>query len=249
MRTSVDRARKCVAHEREEVGAKHEAYDRFRSRIESISPRATDTGTGTGVGGNTLVSSGSRTTARPIRETFAETVAPTCENQPIMELLAAELGEEIGAALAAGGVSPPLVRAICTESDQRRIELAAMDRALDREAESLSHAAETIASICEWLIAENETPLLACGFEELRARHERLVGFRADCEALCADRQNHLERTTGADGQAGVRHRDLIRYLYEPMTIDHPVLVTVVHLDDLCSECQHAVRDHLVRRV
>ncbi|MCL7416764.1 MAG: hypothetical protein M8354_02845, partial [Halalkalicoccus sp.] len=61
--------------------------------------------------------------------------------------------------------------------------------------------------------------------------------------------QAHLGRTTGADGKAGVRHRDLRGYLYEGFPIDHPVLVTVVRLEELCGKAQRAVRDHLVRRV
>lgn len=244
MSTHVRRASERVERERETVEAKRRAYGRFRSRLRSIQPRSGTTGAGEVVVGST----GGRA-ARPIREAFAETVASTCEDRPTMELLATELGEGVATALAADGVSPPLRRAVLSESDRRRVELAAMDRALDAEADSLARASETVDPIHEWLIETNETPLSACGFEELRARHERLAGFREDCVSLLSARQEHLGRTTSADGRAGLRHRELVAHLYESFPIDHPVLVTATRLDGLCAECQRVVRDHLVRRV
>ncbi|MEM4781450.1 MAG: hypothetical protein QXG03_07830 [Halalkalicoccus sp.] len=240
MRTHVER----VDREREAVIEKRTAYDRFRTRLGAISPRRTG-----GTGGDTLVSSGGTAGAGPVREAFAETVAPTCEDRPVSELLAAELGEEVATALATAGLSPPLYRALESESGRRRAELAAMERALDAEADSLERASDRIEPIRKWLIETNETPLSACEFDELRARHERLAGFRADCGAIAVDRQEHLGRTTSAGGRAGVRHRDLPYYLYESFPTDHPVLVTVARLDDLCGECQRVVRSHLVRRV
>jgi hypothetical protein len=243
MNTHVKQARERVVHEREEVVTKREAYNRFRARLESISPQTT-----TGVG-NTLVSSGSGSAAGPIREAFVETIEPVCEDRPTVELLTAELGDGVTTALTTGGVSPALHRAIRTETGQRQAELAAMDHALGAETDSLDRATETIDPIRAWLIEENETPLSACGFEDLRMRHACLAGFRKECDALVADRQEHLGRTTGADGQAGVRHHNLLEYLYEEFPINYPVLVTAARLNELCTECQRSVRDHLVRRV
>lgn len=243
MTTHVGRARRRVARERDAVEDKRAAYDRFRSRLESI-PAPDTAGTG-----GTLVATASTSTVRPVREAFAETVAPVCEERPVGELLAAELGEGIATALTTDGASPPLRRAIRAEADRRRAELDAMDRALDAEGDSLDRAGETVEAIREWLIAANETALSSRGFEALSERHDRLEGFRADCETLVRDRQAHLRRTTGADGQAGVRHHDLLEYLYGGFPVEYPVLVTVTRLDGLCEECQRTVRDHLVRRV
>lgn len=244
MTTYVGRASGQIERERETIEAKRRAYGRFRSRVRSIQPRSGATGAGEVVAG----SAGGRV-AGPLLEAFDETVASACADRPTMELLAAELGEGVATALGAGGTSLPLLRAVLSESDRRRAELVAMERALDAEADSLARTDETVESIREWLIEANETPLSASGFEELRAYHERLAGFREDCAALLSDRQEHLGRTTSADGRAGLRHRDLVAHLYEGFPIDHPVLVTLVRLDELCTECQRSVRDHLVRRV
>lgn len=243
MRTHIDRARTRVEREREATAAKRDAYGRFRTRLESISLRAGSDGTG-----ETLVSPPIGSASRPIREAFAETVAPTCEDRPSAELLAAELGEDIACVLSTGATPPALARAVRAESDQRRAELAAMGRALDVEADSLARATEAAEPAREWLLEANETPLSELGFEALRSRHGRLAAFRADCDDLVVDRREHLARTTGAAGQAGLRHRDLIEYLYDGLPIDYPVLVTATRLDDLCGDCQCAVRDHLVRR-
>lgn len=244
MTTYVDRADERVRRELDAIEAKRNAYGRFRTRLESASQRSSSAGVG-----ETLVSATGGTGARPIRRAFAETVAPTCEDRAIEELLAAELGEDVATALTANGATPALRRAVRTEADQRRTELAAMDGALGTEADSLERATEIVDPIREWLIEENPTPLSELGFDGLRERHARLAGFREDCEELVADRQAHLGRTTGVGGQAGVRHRDLVGYLYEGTPVDHPVLVTAARLDGLCGEAQRAVRDHLVRRV
>lgn len=244
MNTHVGQAIERVDRERETVETKRRAYGRFRSRVRSIQPRPGTTGAGEVVAG----SAGGRV-AEPILEAFDETVASVCEDRPTTELLAAELGEDVATALGAGGVSSPLLRAVLSESDRRRTELAAMGRALDEEADSLARTAETVERIRDWVIEANETPLSARGFEELRAYHERLAAFREDCAVLLSDRQGHLGRTTSVDGRAGLRHRDLVARLYEGFPIDHPVLVTLVRLDGLCTECQRSVRDHLVRRV
>lgn len=244
MTTTIDRADERVRREREAVEANRTAYRRFRVRLESVSTRSSSGGAG-----ETLVATSGGTRARPIREAFAETVAPVCEERPIEELLTAELGEEVATHLTTNGVTPALRRAIRTESERRGAELAAMDGALAAEADSLERATGTVDSIREWLIEADEVALSDCGFEELRARHACLASFRGDCEELVADRQAHLGRTTGAEGQAGVRHDDLRAYLYEGLPVDHPVLVTATRLDELCREAQRAVRDHLVRRV
>ncbi|MFC6906043.1 DUF7260 family protein [Halalkalicoccus tibetensis] len=244
MTTTIDRADERVRREREAIEAKQTAYRRFRVRLESVSTRSSSSGAG-----ETLVATSGGTRARPIREAFAETVATVCEERPTGELLAAELGEEVATHLTTNGVTPALRRAVRTESERRGAELAAMDGALGAEADSLERAANVVDSVREWLIEVDERPLPELGFEELRERHARLAGFRDDCEGLVADRQAHLGRTTGAEGQAGVRHDDLRAYLYEELPVDHPVPVTATRLDGLCTEAQRTVRDHLVRRV
>lgn len=253
MNTYVERASRRVERERETVEAKRRAYRRFRSRLRSMRSRsgpADATARSVPGGGNEVIAGSTGGGAvRPIREAFAETVASACEDRPTVELLATELGEGVATALAADGASPPLRRAVLAESDRRCVQLAAMDRALDAEADSLTRASETVEPIREWLIEANETPLSACGFEKLRARHERLADSREDCAALLSARQEHLGRTTSADGRAGLRHRELVDHLYGAFPIDHPVLVTATRLEELCVDCQRVVRDHLVRRV
>lgn len=246
MNTHVGRASDRVAREREAVGARRRAYGRFRSRVEAIRPRprAGPAGAGEVVAG----SRGGSDVTEPIREAFVETVAATLADRPVAELLAAELGEGVATAIEAEAPSPSLRRAVLSESDRRRAELAAMDRALEAEAASLSGAKETIESTREWLVDADGTALSACGFDELRARHERLAEFREDCERTLAERQEHLGRTTSVGGRAGVRQRDLVDGLYGEFPIDYPVLVTLTRLEESCVDCQRVVRDHLVRR-
>jgi hypothetical protein len=123
-----------------------------------------------------------------------------------------------------------------------------MRRAVDRETTELDAAAEVVDRVTGWIATADETPLTELGFETLRARHETLARHRERCDDLAARRQSFLDGATGEGPDASVGHRRLVAFLYQSFPVDHPVLATVVRLDDACAECQRAVRRHLVRR-
>lgn len=95
----------------------------------------------------------------------------------------------------------------------------------------------------------DETPLTDLGFGQLQRRHETLGRHRDRCEELTGRRQEFLREITNQGAEAGIRHRNLVPYLYQDFPVDHPLLATVARLDDACTECQRAVRRYLIRRV
>jgi hypothetical protein len=267
VRTHVRRARDRVGHERDHLTEKRAALDEFERTVRDLSVDLQhDTGTGPGgpAGDATVASApAARCTqqatdgCRSVRDAFAETVRPYSVDdvetpEPLFETMRAELTDDLAVALApesSGRFTPMTKRALLSAVAERKRELAVMDRALAAEAESLRSAADETATVVEWLVEANETPLSGLGFTELRTRHDELSSHRTRCADLCRDRQTFLTGATSRDADVGITHRSLVEYAYSELSVSYPVLQTATRLIEICAECQHAVRDHLVRRV
>lgn len=251
--TYVQRAHERVDQEREQVAAKHAAYDRFADRVREIQPRQpSQTTTHAGVMTvNTAV--GGETERQRVIEAFSATVEASLDtDESTLEALTGELGEDITTALVAApqsGFAPTARQAILEETTRRRNELTAMTGALNAEERSLSSATESLQPITDWIIETNETSLLDLGFEELNARHGQLEEFCEVCDELVRRRQTHIRKATGTNAEVGMTHRNLIEYLYADFPTTHPVLVTTARLAETCRGCQRPIRDHLTRRV
>ena len=72
--------------------------------------------------------------------------------------------------------------------------------------------------------------------------------FHDRCETVARERQSLLHATTSADAQVGIAHQELVTCLYVAFPVAYPVLSTAVRVEQVCEECQRAIRDHLVRR-
>lgn len=260
--TRIHEALGRVQRERRHVGEELNAYERFAESVRETDPVRAPASSGVvaarGGGSVPSISMAPRnrsttTSAERVRERFAETVYPhSDEGGSIDEVLAAELGEEIATTLAptsVGRFTPEVQTAIRSAVDRRRAELRAMERALETEAESLETTRTGVEPILEWLADADERPLLDFGFDELHERHRLLDDHRARCDALARERQSVLRGTTSHDGAAGLAHQTLVEHLSRNVETTYPVLATVTRLDELCKECQRAVRDHLTRRV
>lgn len=256
--THVDAARERVEAEREHILAERRAYEQFRSEVAAIGT-TTPGGAGGPAGGVVSVADTGdpgASESRQLREAFAETVRPysvedVAGEEPLLETVREELGDGIALALAPGtdhGVTPQVKQAIAARTTERVAELRAMRAALDREESSLEVVADATTTVTDWLVEADETPLSSLGFEALQARHETLASHRDRCRELLAERQSHLHSCPGGAGSVTMRQRTVARFLYSDFPVEFPVLSTVTRLLDLLSDCQRAVRDHLVRR-
>jgi len=262
--THVDQARDRVAAEREAVVAKRSAIDEFVDRIEGISAESSTSpsplaGGAVRAGASGVLARGSTSAddgCAAVRSAFAETVRPHSvadheEDEPLLETIRSELSDSIAVALAPTtdtSLSPELKQLIVSEASNRRAEATVFVRALDREADQLTTAASVVDEITGWIVETDERPLGDLGFDALAERHQTLAAHRDRCEALAADRQAFLQASTSEGADLGVSHDQLPSYCYAAFPIDHPVLVTAARLDDVCAECQRAVRAHLTRR-
>ena len=257
--TYIEPARARVRAEQDAVDAKCDAFEAFIERVKEISmdrPAAPSVGASTVAG---IQQHSTRTTDSGCREVltaFADTVRThSVENantdEPLLETVRAEFTESIAVALAPtteASFTPELKETIIAETETRRAEATAFNRALDREMDQLDAADEVVDEITSWLLRSEEPPVSATGFDALKLRHETLDAHRSRCDAFVQRRQEFLEETTNNSIKAGIRHRQLMPYLYDELPVDHPVLATVAQLDAACKAYQRAVRDHLTRR-
>lgn len=253
--TDIERARTRVEAERDALTAKREAFGSFIDRISGLAPDHNPTSSARTTVGTQHVTSATDGQCRKVRTAFAETVGPHSvdeeSDKSLLETIRAEFTEPVAVALAPtteASFTLDLRRMLITEAETRRTEIETLDRALGREATHLQEASEATEEITAWIVDANETPLSALGFDALRQRHETLAGHRSRCETLARRRQDFLDTTTSNGVEAGIRHRQVLSYLYEDFPVDHPVLATVTKLATTCRECQRALRDHLVRR-
>ena len=252
-----------VADERDHIQDALTAYDRF---ISSVSQLAVETPTAaarsaTG-GGPQSVSAAVRNEPtgteglQAVRSLFADTVYPRStaefdEPEPLLVTIREELGEEIALAVSPSTdalLTADLKGAIETAADQSRMELRAMDRGLDREAESLRTARSLHGEIADWLTADHP-PLSELCFESLSQRHERLADYRQQCSQLAADRQATIHDTTSHTLSAELSHDLLVEYLYQPLAVEYPVLSVITRLIDRCEHRQRTLRGFLTNRL
>ena len=259
--TYVGQARTRVQAERKAVDAKCDAFEAFVRRVREI---PTDQTPASPVGVTTAAGAQQRSISkgttdsgcREVLTAFAETIRPHSvedfeTDEPLPETVRSEFTGSIAVALAPtteASLTPELEEMIVAEAETRRDEVTAFNRALDREMKQLAGADDVVDEITGWIIRSEEPPLSAIGFNALKLRHETLDSHRSRCQAFAQRRQAFLEEMTNNGTKAGVRHRQIMPYLYDELSVDYPVLATVAQLDAACKAYQRAVRDQLTRR-
>lgn len=253
MQTYIEQAQTRIRTESDSLDAKRDAFDAFAARVESLDPASTQqSSVATTAGVRSKHMSATERDCRAVRQAFAETIHPHSGTDSLLEAIGDEFSESVAGALAptTGTLfSPELKRLILSAAATRQTETAALRAALDREATQLAETGEHVDTIVSWLTETDETPLSDLGFEALRKRHKTLATHRDTCEQVIKRRQAFLESTTNKNGAVGVDHQSLPPSLYEDFPVDHPVLATATCLENVCANCQEAVRTHLVRRV
>lgn len=255
MQTYIEQARTRVRTERESLDAKLDAFDAFVSRVEPLEPSSTQRPSvvATTAGVRSQHSSTTERDCRAVRRAFAETIQPhSSGTDSLFGAVRDEFSDSVAAALASTTgtpFSPEIKRLVLSAAATRQTEITALRDALGREATHLVAAGETVDRIVSWLTETDETPLSEPGFETLRERHGTLAHHRDECRRVLEQRQEFLGTTTSKDGAVGVDHRSLPPSVYEDFPVDHPVLATATCLENVCSNCQQAVRTQLVQQV
>lgn len=258
--TDVHRALECVTDQRATVADRIDAFETFAARVRELpaGPAATTAGPvaqATPTAMTSRVAGAGPTTPDPcavVRRTFLETIVPntTVEidgEESIVRALAAEFSRDIAVALTTNATwTAELKTAVVEAATTRRLEAERLQAALEAEAERLEALLDDLDPIVAWLRSTASESLRQYGFDELRAKHDRLEEFCDRLTAALEERQQRLqEPVQDADD---VSYRTLVESVYASFESRYPVLATLTRLYRVCRECQRTVRDHLVRR-
>ncbi|GAB3666836.1 DUF7260 family protein [Halopiger thermotolerans] len=257
--TDVHRALECVAEQRATVADRIDAFETFAARVRELpaGPAATAAGPVAQATPTAMTSrvAGAGPTPDPcavVRQTFLETIVPntTVEidgEESVIRALAAEFSRDIAVALTTNATwTAELKTAVVEAATTRRLEAKRLQAALETEAERLEALIDDLDPIVAWLRSTASESLQQYGFDELRAKHDRLEGFCDRLTTVLEERQRRLqEPVRDADD---VPYRTLVEAVYASFDSRYPVLATLTRLYRVCRECQRTVRDHLVRR-
>ncbi|MFD1565365.1 hypothetical protein ACFR99_17655 [Haloarchaeobius amylolyticus] len=259
--TAVHRALEHIAEEWETVADRDAALETFTQRVRAIpaeqpsalQARQAATPTATqAIQVRGAAPSAADDRCATVRTAFDETIGSNSgyENESRFEAMAAALTEDVAAALATdAGWTPPLKAAVLEAVSTSRRNLAIRRGILQEERATLEAAMTEIDEIVSWLQATADESFLQCGFDDLRAKHERLETYQDRLETRLSRRQAQFSRSTARDGTDGSRYRSIVTSIHANSPTRYPLLSTVTRLYSVCDGCQRAVRAHLTRRV
>lgn len=231
----IRRARNVLVAERERTAAERDAFEAFGRRVGALSPQRLDRPEGPKGFARSLSaasSSPSPSTSMPDRVLviYRETVVALSHydeeyGEPAIENLAAEFGEEIGAAVARSGVfTAELKAALSSAAREAATRRGTFLDVLDEERRALDDAACELRRVGDDLTdLDPDSVSSGSSFTSLRDARERLCGLCERCEELVADRQETL-RSPRAGGRWGRNDASLNEYLYASLDVTYPVL-------------------------
>lgn len=228
----IRRARNALAAERERTIAERDAFEAFERRVGALSPHRVER-SGPGAFTRSLPETSPTTSALDrVREAYRETVVALSHyddeyGEPVIENLAAEFGEEVGAAVAGSGVfTPELKTALCTGARDAASRRATFLTVLDEEREALDAAARELRDIDEAATGLDPDPNSGTGvsFTSLRETRDRLCALSRRCEDLVAERQESLRAPRAGGRWKRDESASLNEYLYDALDVTYPVL-------------------------
>lgn len=224
--TRIRRARNALAAERGRTVAERDAFEAFARRVGALTPQRLNQhpdGIPRSFSGSSAPSSALNRVVERYRETIVALGHYDEEyGEPVIENLSAEFGEEIGAAVAGGGVlTAELKTALCSAARDAASRRATFLTVLDEERAALDDAARELRDIGESAAALD---LDTASFTALRDARERLCELCGRCEALVADRQETLRAPRAGGRWRTDEDLSLNEYLYDALDVTYPVL-------------------------
>lgn len=238
----VRRAQRAVDTERESVTAERAAFESFAEAVTSMAT-ATPSQSRSPTAHSTR---GSGQTLTAVRQRYHETVlsVPDYESaydESLCEHMAAEFGESVATAVAAGGALTPTVQRLLVKRAQASAaERTALIETLETEADSLSAAADCLTRTGEALETANGQTR---SFSRLVEHEKRLWTAEQECAALLDRRQEQIHA-------AGcVADPTLQEYLYTELEPTFPVLVGALTRIEQLRDSRRAVTQAIAGRV
>lgn len=247
--TQVRCATATLAAERERTVAERDAFTAFEKRVSRLEPRPLDPAS-SGPPLSISQPQGGSLLER-VREAYRETVMRVDHydeeyGEPLSVNLAAEFGEEVGAAVCGGGAfTSPVKAAVCNAARDAVDRRSVFVDVLDEERAALEGAARDLRGI--GAVVERIDRTTIGSFGSLRETRERLCEIEQRCEDLVADRQTTL-RTPRVGGRWDAEE-SLNEYLYAELNVTYPVLADAADAADAVREQRRRIERALARAV
>ncbi len=239
MTARVDAALDAVAEERATVRDEYQALGAFDGRVAGI--RTVTVPTGPPLVADPQPSGQS---LERVRTAYAETVmsAPHYEAEygdTVAESLAAEFGDGLAAALLGGtALTPELRDAVRGATDAARREREEFFDVLDREADSLTTAADDLAVVETAFEPLESEPVPARRFDDLHDRWSTIRELQGQVDAVGLRRQETIRgHRTHLPGVP----TDLCEYLYYDLEASYPVLADVADFGERLNRARDRV--------
>jgi hypothetical protein len=247
MTARIDAALDAVAEERATIRDEYEALEAFDGRVAELPTVTVSTGpplvTDPQPSGQSL---------DRVRTAYAETVMATPHYETeygdtVAESLAAEFGDDLAAALLGGtALTPELRDAVRAATDAARQEREEFLEVLDREADSLSTAADDIADVAAAFESLDSRPIPARSFDDLHDRWSAIRELQARVDGIGMRRQETIRgHRTHLPGVP----TDLAEYLYHDLSVSYPVLAAVADLGERLDGARDRVERALAESV
>lgn len=239
MTPRIDAALDAVGEERSTIRAESEALAAFDRRVAEL-PTAT-VSTGSPLVVDPQPSGGS---LDRVRTAYEETVMSAAHyeaeyDDTLTESLAAEFGDDLAAALMNGTALTPEFRdAVRAATAAARDEREEFLDVLDREAESLSAAADDIDAVEAELESIDEQSPSNPNFDDLHALWSSIRDLEARVDGIGLRRQ---ETIRGHRSDLPGVPTDLSEYLYQDLPTSYPVLASLADLGDRLADTRRRV--------
>jgi uncharacterized phage infection (PIP) family protein YhgE len=244
----IETAMAALDEERERLDVERTAFTQFRKRVAAMDVHAPTANTTAGIKNaimGTSTATASSTQLEQVRDAYRETVMSVPHydedyNQSLNDDIAEEFSPELASALAAAdSLMPPIQETFLTGCQRATEGRTTLLSALDREADNLQHARDTLEALHTTLDEMNQQPIAVWSTNDIISTYERLADLETECDELAAERQAelHSQRIPGPSPA----DEELNEYLYESLPVTYPVLADLAEFDSLL----HTARQHL----
>ena len=170
-------------------------------------------------------------------------------DESLTENVSAEFGEAVAIAMTgADAFTPALQQTLVGNAETSRDRRDSLVRAIEHEEETLRTSASVLSDVEESAEEMAGGPTISLSFAELMDRWGRLYDLQEECERLLEDRQEEVQSGHGIAPRLGGAV-SLQEYLYDPLSVTHPVLAEATRVLDEVRDAQSATSDALSRRV
>ena len=236
--TYLEAALESVRREQREIERECRAFRRFRQCIQSLET-TTPQIEQPSVGMQQCLSSAQRSARDEIEPCYRETAMAVDHYDDVYDdsfeaSISAEFGADVLVLISKASSFSPVIKQRLLDAAQRCIDgRRAFLETLEDEYTTLTDAQSTVQGIRDTMVESDDEELQALSAAQLTNRYEILQSQTDKSEEWIQRRQEQLHDRRSERLSDEYGDTDLCSYLYEPLGVNHPVLVTFVEVIEI----------------